>query len=311
MKKLHIDLEHCYGIKKLQADFDFEPNANVFTIYAPNGVMKTSFANAFGDIIKGAVSTDRIWRSNETKRVIQDENGNELAPESIFVIEPYNADYRSDRISTLLVNDALKQRYEEIHKEIDEKAEVLTNELKEPTGLKNDIRERFSNAITHDSNDFYRALVRVREEVENGAETPLGKIVYTDIFNPKVEAVLGDPKFINKIQEYVQKYDELVSQSTFFSKGVFTHNNAAEIAKNLNTNGFFKAEHSVFLRIKGEKTEVKSLQDLEAAIQAEKDLILTDDSLKSSFEAIDKQLQRNVELRKFRTCLEENQVVLG
>ena len=311
MKKLHIDLEHCYGIKKLQTDFDFETNGNVFTIYAPNGVMKTSLANTFRDVNKSAVSTDRIWSSNETKRVIQDENGDELAPESIFVIEPYNADYRSDRISTLLVNDALKQRYEEIHKEIDEKAEVLTNELKEPTGLKNDIRERFSNAITHDSNDFYRALVRVREEVENGAETPLGKIVYTDIFNSRVEAVLGDPEFISKIQEYIQKYDELVSQSTFFRKGVFTHNNAADIAKNLNTNGFFKAEHSVFLRINGEKTEVKSLKDLEAAIRAEKDLILTDDSLKSSFEAIDKQLQRNVDLKKFRTCLEENQVVLG
>ena len=92
---------------------------------------------------------------------------------------------------------------------------------------------------------------------------------------------------------------------------MFTHNNAADVAKNLKTNGFFKADHSIFLRINGEKTEVESLKDLEAAIQAEKDLILTDDSLKSSFEAIDKQLQKNVDLKKFRTCLEENQVVLG
>ena len=311
MKKLDIDLEHCYGIKKLQRDFDFETNGNVFTVYAPNGVMKTSFANTFRDISKGAASADRIWSSNETKRVIQDENGDELAPESIFVIEPYNGGYRSDRISTLLVNDALKKRYEEIHKEIDEKAEVLTKELKAPTGLKKEIREQFSNAITHDPNDFYLALGRVREEVEHGEETLLGNIVYTDIFNQKVEAVLEDPKFISKIQEYIQKYDELVSQSTFFRKGVFTHNNAADIAKNLNTNGFFKADHSVFLRINGEKTEVNSLKDLEAAIQDEKDLILTDDSLKSSFEAIDKQLQKNVDLKKFRTCLEENQVVLG
>lgn len=311
MKKLHIDLEHCYGIKKLQRDFDFETNGNVFTVYAPNGVMKTSFANTFRDISKGAASEDRIWSSNETKRVIQDENGDELTPESIFVIEPYNEGYRSDRISTLLVNDALKKRYEEIHKEIDEKAEVLTKELKVPTGLKKEIREQFSDSITHDPNDFYLALGRVREEVEHGEETLLGSVVYTDIFNQKVEAVLKEPEFISKIQEYIQKYDELVSQSTFFRKGVFTHNNAAAIAKNLNTNGFFEADHSVFLRINGEKTEVNSLEDLEAAIQAEKDLILTDASLKSSFEAIDKQLQKNAELKKFRTCLEENQGVLG
>ena len=83
-----------------------------------------------------------------------------------------------------------------------------------------------------------------------------------------------------------------MNKSTFFRKGVFTHNNAADIAKNLNTNGFFKADHSVFLRINGEKTEVSSLKDLEAAIEAEKNLILTDNALKSAFETIDKQLQK-------------------
>ena len=311
MKKLNLDLEHCYGIKKLEAEFDFEANGDVFAIYAPNGVMKTSLANTFRDISKGTTTSDRIWKKNQTQRIIHDENGSDLAPESVFVIEPYNEGYRSDRISTLLVNDKLRQRYEAIHKEIDEKAETLLGEMKKPTGLKKEIREEFSVSITHDSNDFYRALGRVKDEVENDIETPLAEVVYSDIFNPKVEPVLKDPEFITKIAEYIQKYDELVSKSTFFRKGVFTHNNAADIAKNLNSNGFFKADHSVYLRINGEKTEVASLEDLEAAIQSEKDLILTDDSLKSAFEAIDKQLQRNVDLRKFRVCLEENQVVLG
>ena len=311
MKKLKLDLKHCYGIKKLQAEFDFDAHGDVFTIYAPNGVMKTSLANTFRDVSKGAVTSDRVWKENQTQRTIHDENGSDLAPESLFVIEPYNGGYRSDRISTLLVNDELRQRYEEIHKEIDEKAETLIGEIKALTGLKKEIREEFSVSIAHDANDFFRALGRVKDEVENDAETPLANVVYAHIFNPKVEPVLNDPDFINKIEEYIQKYDELVSQSTFFRKGVFTHNNAADIAKSLNINGFFKADHSVYLRINGEKTEVKSLNDLEAAIQSEKDLILTDDSLKSAFEAIDKQLQKNMDLKKFRLCLEENQVVLS
>ena len=311
MKKLKIDLEHCYGIKKLQAEFDFEANGDVFTIYAPNGVMKTSLANTFRDVSKGIASSDRIWKENQTNRIIHDENDSELSPESVFVIEPYNEGYRSERISTLLVNDDLRKRYDGIHKEIDEKAEILAGELKTPTGLKKGIREEFSVSITHDPDDFFRALARVQNEVENDAESPLGNVVYADIFNPKVEPVLNDPDFISKIEEYIQKYDELVSKSTFFRKGVFTHNNASDIARNLNSNGFFKADHSVYLRINGQKTEVTSLKDLEAAIQSEKDLILTDDSLKSAFEAIDKQLQKNVDLKKFRVCLEDNQVVLG
>ena len=308
MKKLKLDLEHCYGIKKFQAEFDFEAHGDVFTIYAPNGVMKTSLANTFRDVSKGTATADRIWKENQTQRIIHDENGSELAPESIFVIEPYNEGYRSDRISTLLVNDELRKRYVAIHKGIDEKAEILIGELSKPTGLKKGIREEFSLSIAHDPNDFFRALGRVKDEVENDAETPLADVVYSDIFNPKVEPVLNDPDFISKIQEYIQKYDELVSKSSFFRKGVFTHNNAADIAKSLNSNGFFKADHSVYLRINGEKTEVTSLKELESAIQSEKDLILTDESLKSAFEAIDKQLQKNVDLKKFRECLEANQV---
>ncbi len=311
MKKLKLDIEYCYGIKKLQAEFDFEANGNVFTIYAPNGVMKTSLANTFRDISKGIASSDRIWKSNQTKRIIHDENGSELTPENVFVIEPYNESYRSDRISTLLVNDKLRQRYEAIHKEIDEKTEILIEELKTRTGLKNGIREDFSVSITHNPDNFFRALECVKGEVENDVETTLGDIVYADIFNPKVEIVLKDPNFISKIEEYITKYDELVSQSTFFRKGIFTHNNASDIAKNLNSNGFFQADHSVSLRINGEKIEVTSMQGLEAAIQAEKDLILTDDSLKSAFEAIDKQLQKNVDLKKFRECLEQNQIILS
>ena len=311
MKKLFIDLEHCYGIKKFQTEFDFETNGDVFTVYAPNGVMKTSLANTFRDVSTGALSMDRIRNTNETKRVILDENGDELAPECIFVIEPYNEGYRSDRISTLLVNEKLRKRYEDIHKEVDEKAEILTDELKQQVGLKKGIREELAESITHDSNNFYLALTRVREEVENGEETVLGNVVYSDIFNPKVLPVLDDPNFISKIEDYIQKYDELLSKSTFFRKGVFTHNNAAEIAKSLNSNGFFKAEHSVYLRIKGKKVEVTSLKELEDAIQTEKDMILTDESLKSAFEAIDKQLRRNVDLKKFRSCLEENQIVIG
>jgi len=310
MKKLFLDLEHCYGIKRLQAEFDFEQHGNVFTIYAPNGVMKTSLANTFRDVSNGTSTIDRIWKQNQTRRIIHDENHIALEPESVFVIEPYNENYRSDRISTLLVNDALRQRYLAIHKEIDEKTQTLISELKGPTGLKQGIREELSNAIMSDPNDFFRALGRVKNEVENDDETPLGDIVYSDIFNPKVEPVLNDPAFINKIEDYMKKYDELLSRSTFFRKGVFTHNNAADIAKNLNANGFFTANHSIYLRINGEKTEVTTQVDLEAAIQSEKDLILTDNTLKSAFESIDKQLQKNVDMKKFRVCLEENQAIL-
>ncbi len=45
--------EHYYGIKKLRlVSIQFSP-CNIAIIYAPNGVMKTSFPKVFEDITKG------------------------------------------------------------------------------------------------------------------------------------------------------------------------------------------------------------------------------------------------------------------
>lgn len=311
MNNLKVELEYCYGIKRLTAEFDFSKNGSVFSVYAPNGVMKTSFANTFKDISLGRKSEDRIKPDHNTIRNVHDEAGNELDPASIFVIEPYNEGYRSDRISTLLVNDKLRKKYEDIHKEIDQKSEILAKELKKFTALKSDILEEFSDAITHDRKDVFRAFGRVQQEVEQDDDSPLGDVVYSHIFNDKTDSILSDKNFRDNLRQYIEKYDELVNKSTFFKKGVFTHNNAADIAKSLKQNGFFEADHSVFLRINGEKKEIASEKELEAAIQSEKDQILTDEGLKNSFEEIDKQLVKNANLKQFRACLEAHQIVIA
>jgi ABC-type multidrug transport system ATPase subunit len=43
MDRVIVDLENCYGIKKLAQEFDFR-NDRVYAIYAPNGAMKSSLA---------------------------------------------------------------------------------------------------------------------------------------------------------------------------------------------------------------------------------------------------------------------------
>ena len=67
--------------------------------------------------------------------------------------------------------------------------------------------------------------------------------------------------FKTKLTEYIYKYNELIDSSTYFKKGVFNHNNAKTIAKNLKDNGFFQANHSVSLNAK-EKETLKSLKIL-------------------------------------------------
>lgn len=48
MDRVEIDLKNCYGIKSLQADFDFD-RTSAYALYAPNGVMKSSLAKTLQD----------------------------------------------------------------------------------------------------------------------------------------------------------------------------------------------------------------------------------------------------------------------
>lgn len=115
MEKLLLDLEHCYGIKKLKADLDFSKKSAI-AIYAPNGAMKSSLAKTFQDIADEENSGDRIFKDRINKRVVTDEKGTALPPESVMVVLPYEEAFgHSEKTSTLLVNSKLREEYEKLN----------------------------------------------------------------------------------------------------------------------------------------------------------------------------------------------------
>jgi hypothetical protein len=88
MLSLKIKLHNSYGIKKFEAEFDFSDGCRVASIYAPNGVMKTSFAKTFKDLADGVESKDIIFPERITLRDIKKEDGSDLTSDEVFVIEP-------------------------------------------------------------------------------------------------------------------------------------------------------------------------------------------------------------------------------
>ena len=309
MNKLNIELENCYGINQLKYNFDFT-GKRTYSIYAPNGIMKTSFANTFMDLSNDVESKDLIFKGRKTKRIINDEDGSEISREQVFVIVPYDKGYKSSKISTLLVNKKLKEKYEQTHFNINEKKEILIKELKPLSGLKENIEETFSNDWTHYPKEFFRAIGRVKEEVLDKTEPVLENIVYQKIFSEKVVTFLETKDFKTKLTEYIDKYNELIDSSTYFKKGVFNHNNAMTIAKNLKDNGFFKAKHSVSLNAKEKNRIITTEAELEEVIKQEKDSILKNPDLVRAFEEIDKAITKNQELKDFRDYLEKNPSIL-
>jgi len=308
-RKVKLRLENCYGIKNFQEELEFESNKPI-VIYAPNGAMKTSFSKTFLDHSKDQATVDRIFKERVTVREITDAAGKDLETGEVFVVESYNQNFHSEKISTLLANKVLKDKYDKIYAAIDEKKEALVKELKGPSGLKSGLEETLSLAIAHTERDFFKSLERVEKEVIKGKEDWLCDIRYQTIFNDKVVSLLETADFKTQLAKYMKEYDELITKSRFFRKGVFNHNNAADIAKSLKDNGFFEAKHTVTMVAKAGKAEIKTEKELIEVIESEKTAILTDPKLIKAFNDLDKKLDKNKETKEFRNYLDANKGIL-
>lgn len=113
MKELNVKLENCYWIKGLDYNFDFE-KSNVYSIYAPNGTMKTSFLKWFKDYVSPELinPSDKI-NNIEWYIILKDENGNIIDKKNIFPIDSLNLEYNWD-FSDLLINPKYKNDFDSI-----------------------------------------------------------------------------------------------------------------------------------------------------------------------------------------------------
>jgi hypothetical protein len=313
MDVIEVKLENCYGIQKLEATLTFKaspkiPLGSAFSIYAPNGFMKTSLARTFLDFQEGRDSQDLIFPARPTSRSITSDPAAAITPESLFVIKPYVERYAGAGTSTLLVNPRLRSEYEEAVRNIESTQEDLLKALKEISGWPgkaspaSEIKEVFQFKNPY---DFFSGLINGLD-----GDTRLSDLSYTEIFNDKTIAAFKAGTLNEQLQEYMAKYQELVDNSPLLSKR-FNHTGATDVSKNLQSNGFFDANHTLNISIGGERLEVASAKELEALVVAEKQRILGDKDLSAKFEAVDKQLQKNAELKKFREYLTEHQEILA
>lgn len=106
MDKIFFDLQNCFGIQKMQQEFDFHGD-NVIAIYARNGLMKTSFAKTLQKIQENKADEicDAIF--GDTANAIIKIDGRKVDSNDVFVIKSFENSYESD-ITPLLVKIPLK-----------------------------------------------------------------------------------------------------------------------------------------------------------------------------------------------------------
>jgi len=309
MKKLNLRLENCYGIKKLDADFEFKEGKRTYVIYAANGVMKTSFAKTFKDLTNNEAPQDLVYKHRKTISSIKDENNADLLPDEVFVIEPYREEFCSKQLSTLMVKKELKEKYDEIYRGLDEAKREFIKKLK-GTSDSTDCEREFIDTFKKDGkNDFFDSLIEMTSKLDTEGKINV-EFKYNDVFDKKgaIKNFLDSHK--EELDEYIRTYDSLISKSEFFrksDKSSFGTYQAQEISKSIQDGSYFEAGHLLTLRTKKQITTYDEYKNL---IKNEKEKVLSDENLKKAFDKIEKKLGANDELRRFKKVLNDNNALL-
>lgn len=306
--KLELVLRHCYGIGKFEAELEFKHKG--YAIYAPNGVMKTSFAKTMMDLSNGKTPKDLHFPDRQSTFEVK-LNGEAIKNEEIFVVRSYDDKFASDQISTLLANSELRKKYEEIHRSIGDAKKTLDKALKRQAGFGEKSRENLDPIIeTLFGTSYYDALVGVENEVNEAQLSDLSEANFKTLFDPKVQQFLATEDVAASVEDFAQKYDEITEQSPILRRN-FQYHNVTQVQQQLEANNFFSAGHKIGLADENSDAfeEVSSDQSLKERIEGEKLRVLSDDEVTKRFDVFNAKL-KNKELQAFRDYITDNKHLL-
>lgn len=247
MNKIEISFTNCYGIRSLSHEFEFGnamPGNKTFAIYAPNGLMKTSFTRTFEKLAQGRTPEEERYNRPSTCQVLID--GNPISSDRIYVLKS-DIDIQEDSpaITNILVNPEHKARYDSLLIDLDKQKTKLINSLQKKSGVaKKDIEKK----LIEDAgiNDFSSCIAMLKE---GAIEEDFIELNYSTLFDPKAQEVLKSAEFIASAKEFNTRYQELFNQEgTIYSKGVFNPAKAEASFSTLDRQGFFAGGHLVQMR---------------------------------------------------------------
>lgn len=298
MESISIKLKNCYGIQELDECLSFE-EANTNLIYAPNGVMKTSLAKTFLRISNKLEPEEKLYGLKPEFEIKID--GNDIKPEQILVVRPFDPEYEAKNISTLLVNSEKKAKYESAYKEIfDTKKKAISKLNKLSKKKAEDIESQMSQDLGVDN--IFEAIKLLQGMVHDSLA--LSDVKYAEIFDEKVLALLDNNDVKSGIAEYTTRYNELIEKSPIYSKGKFNPANAETVSKTLKKERFFEANHKIVLN--GSDEPMCQPEELERTLELAHSEVLSDERLKAIHSKI---LSGVAAVKTFQSALEKTPAI--
>ena len=265
MRKLSIKLENCFGIEKMQHDFDFY-GSHVFSIYARNGLMKTSFAKTFKLLQEGKNDDicDKIFDKGGTTEVIIDDTP--IEKDQVFVIKSFESSYESD-ISALLIKGDIQEQLKEVFKVRNK----MLKELEKLSGVK--IKKTLQGRTTY---ELEPCIIKDMELSENSIllcldslknpspEIMFEGVAYSEIFDPSILKKIESQEFQDGITSFISSSDDIYESFEYLEKGKLTLPKFKDLRKSLQKDSFFIKDNGILL---SGSQEIKDIDSLDSRVQ--------------------------------------------
>ncbi|WP_369024544.1 hypothetical protein [Mycoplasma capricolum] len=294
MKRIKCNLTNCFGIGKLEYEFDFT-DKNIYAIYARNGLMKTSFLKTFWKISdnKAKEIKDIIFDKDGKADIFVD--GQPIDRTAIFTIRHFENKYVSENIWKLLVNNNIKEKIDSLL----QKKNDFFKKIEELSGLKifkKTVDKKFfelEDQLLKDldlSDSFINSINRI--DLSNILENVnFSNIKYEDIFNDTVIKKIQKKEIQKAIKEYCEDKDEIYKEYKFLQKTKLSFENFQKISGYLEDNYFFINDN--FITLNGE-IEIKSIEELRLKIDEIKQKVKNKESFKNVEKELKTQKQTNL-----------------
>lgn len=248
MNKLNIELTNCFGIDSLNHEFDFG-KGNTFSIYARNGLMKTSFAKTFQLIQQGKKEniSDAIF--GEPGSAIVQIDGQDIEKKQVFVVKSYESSYESD-ISSLLIKGDIQTQLKDVFKVRTKLLKALEKDsgLKiKRTSLGKTVYELEPTIVKDFDFNEKDILSNLMELASYEPEIECSDIPYSVIFDDTVLKKIKDTKFQEGIRDFITSSDEIYSSFECLEKGNLTLPKLKDLKKSLVKDAFFVKQNKVIL----------------------------------------------------------------
>lgn len=308
--------ENCYGLKSFELKEINFTDSNKAIIYAPNGVMKTSFSNVFDDISKGNKTTDRIFNGLNTSYIVQyyssTYSNTQLSKnDNIYVVKSFDERFElsKETIGTLLSDEKTRKNYEILVSQFSEELSEFKSNLSKLSGftqkdIESQLRKDFKINKKADWADIFARLNEIYSEIEN--IELFNDIKYIDLINEKTESIITSQTFLELIGKYVDLLNDLISNNEVLSKN-FSDYNAEELGKSFKKHDLFKNNHKIVLQ---NGIEIKSLNEWNNVITEQLDKIYSTPEIGKALQDLKKKLTGNDSVRTLREIILSNKEIL-